>query len=265
MSSIKRSLAGIDFDLAEGTTPPLFIFGIRKSGSSIMNSMMNAVAKFSGQEVVDIAGTMFKAGVPVDVWRKDPGLGALFVPGNIYGGFRNAPSAAFETPGFAAARGILLVRDPRDALSSEYFSNAYTHSLPAEGAARDQMLAEREKALAASIEDFARKNAPRFRVTMREYLPLLTHPGFRVYRYEQAIMDKAWFLRDAADFLGLAVTDAQIGLILGWADVKPDAERPDQFIRKVTPGDHKTKFSPALIAELDALFAEELRLYGYAS
>ena len=45
--------------------------------------------------------------------------------------------------------------------------------------------------------------------------------------------------------------------------MKPDAERPDQFIRRVTPGDHKTKFGPALIDHLNGLFAEELKLYGY--
>lgn len=263
MSSVKRSLAGVEFDLREGTEPPRFIFGIRKSGSSIMNSMLTSVARFSGQEVVDVAGHLFSQGVRVSAWRQAPELADFFIPGNIYGGFRDAPTAIFDAPFFAQARGILLVRDPRDALSSEYFSNAYTHSLPAEGEARDQMIAERESALAASIEEFARTNAARFRQTMVEYLPLLTHPGFRIYRYEQAIMDKAWFLRDAADFLGLPLEDREIGLILGWADVRPEAERPDQFIRRVTPGDHKAKFSPALIAHLDALFAEELAAFGY--
>lgn len=260
---VKRSLCGVEFDLRDGQEPARFVFGIRKSGSSIMNSMLNGVANFSGQEVVDVAGKMFAAGVRVNVWRKEADLADFFVPGNIYGGFRDAPTVIFDKPSFASARGILLVRDPRDALSSEYFSNAYTHSLPPEGPAREQMMKEREKALAASIEQFARENSPRFRQTMREYIPLLGHPGFRVYHYEKAIMDKAWFLRDSADFLGLPLSDHEIGLILGWADVKPDVERPDQFIRRVTPGDHKSKFSPELIDHLDTLFAEELKLFGY--
>lgn len=263
MTKLTRHLAGVEFTLREGAEPPRFIFGIRKSGSSIMNSMMGAVAKFNGLELTDVAGTFFRRGVPVDVWRDDPGLPDLFQPGNIYAGFRDAPTAIFAAPFFAAARGILLVRDPRDALCSEYFSNAYTHSLPPEGEARAQMLRERENALAASIEDFARANAERFRKTMADYLPLLAHPGFRLYRYETAIMDKAWFLRDAADFLGLPLTDHQIELILGWADVRPTEERPDQFIRRVTPGDHKTKFSPGLIAHLDTVFAAELAAFGY--
>jgi hypothetical protein len=263
MSIVKRSLCGVEFDLRVGEEAPSFIFGIRKSGSSIMNSMLNAVCGFSGREIIDVAGRLFQAGVRVNQWRHDPALSDIFLPGNIYGGFRDAPFALFEQPIFASARGILLVRDPRDALSSEYFSNAFTHSLPAEGAAREQMLKEREAALSASIEEFARTNAMRFRLTMREYLPLLSHPGFKIYKYEEAIMDKAWFLRDSADFLGLPVTDEQIGLILGWADVKPETERPTQFIRRVTPGDHKTKFSPALIADLNDIFADELVKFGY--
>jgi hypothetical protein len=50
---------------------------------------------------------------------------------------------------------------------------------------------------------------------------------------------------------------------MGWADVLPEAERPDQFIRRVVPGDHKEKLSPAVIRQLNTRLAASMELFGY--
>ena len=254
---------GVDFTIQRGETPARFIFGLRKSGSSIMNSMFQEICNFNQLNYIDIPGKLFEHGVPVSVWQQDPQLGTLFRPGNVYLGFRNAPYLHFSERSFAEARGILLVRDPRDALSSEYFSNAYTHSIPEAGPMRLQMLEERQKALAASIAVFAANNAARFLQTLHEYRPLLNHPGVRIYHYEKAILDKRWFLKDAAAFLDMKVSDSQIEDIIGWADQHPDEERPDQFVRRVKPGDYLEKFDAETIAYLNVVFGEEASAFGY--
>ncbi len=258
------AFAGTTFQIRrDPARPSFFLFGVRKSGSSIMNAMVSALAGFNDVNYVDVAGRLFDAGVRVAVWQPDAEMSVLLDGGNLYGGFRNAPLGIAGHPYVAASRSVLMVRDPRDALVSEYFSNAHSHSVPAEGEARDYLLAEREKALRASIAEYVMKRAPDLRRTLRQYHGFLDQPGLRLYRYEDAILQKRWFLQDVCEHWDWRVTDAQLGGILGWADVMPEEENPTAFVRKVVPGDHKDKLGADTIAQLDEYFAEELALFGY--
>jgi hypothetical protein len=259
------TFAGVPFEIRCGDKRPAwFLFGVRKSGSSIMNAMGAALARMNDVNFVDVAGKLFEKGVAVPAWQGDAAMGELLYGGNLYGGFRNAPFALARHPLFHAGRSALLVRDPRDALVSEYFSNAYSHSIPSEGEARDLMLQQRASALRASIGEYVRRMAPALRNTLREYLPFLESRNLRLYRYESAILDKRSFLKDLCTHFGWQVTEHQLDLILGWADVIPSEENPTQFVRKVLPGDHREKLDAETIEALNTLLREELRLFGYA-
>jgi hypothetical protein len=265
MASLERiGYLGVEFEItADRTRPAWFAFGLRKSGSSIMNSMVNALADMNAVRYVDVAGRLFEKGVTVPSWQNDAGMQALLRGGNLFGGFRNAPLGLVGHPLLAAGPKILLVRDPRDALVSDYFSSAFSHSLPAGGDERDVLLAARSLALQATIGEWVLRRAEGFRQTMRDYDPFLAMPGMLVYRYEQAILDKRWFLRDVCRHFGWTVTDQQLGHILGWADVMPDEEKPTQFVRKVRPGDHRDKLDAETIGRLNGIFAAELEAFGY--
>jgi hypothetical protein len=254
---------GVEFTIVDGVAPPKVILGVRKSGSSIMNSMLSAVAKFNKINYVDIAGKLFQAGSPVSTWQNDAALRDLIRNGNAYGGFRNAPTGLMGADALRNAQFVLLVRDPRDALVSEFFSNAYSHSVPASGGARSQLLSQREAALAANIDDYVLRIAPSLRQTLIEYTGFLRLQSLKLYRYEEAIMNKRWFVKDVANHFGWLINDAQIELIMGWADVMPTEEQPTNFIRKVTPGDHKSKLTAKTIDELNQLFRGELEALGY--
>lgn len=255
----------IAFDVAHDPNQPMFfLFGVRKSGSSIMNSMVTSLARMNHLHYVDVAGRLFEAGLSVASWQRQPSMRGLLHGGNVFGGFRNAPLGLLGTTALEECPQILLVRDPRDALVSEYFSNAHSHSLPAAGEAREQLLAERAQAQSAEIGPYVTRMAPRLLQTLREYRPFLAHPRMRLYHYEKAILDKRWFLHDLCAHFGWEASEAQIGMILQWADIRPEAEEPTAFIRKVTPGDHREKLRPGTIAQLNSVFEDEMRLFGYA-
>jgi hypothetical protein len=262
-NTVKKTYQDVEFDIRTEGAAPKFLFGVRKSGSSIMNSMLAAVAGFNNVNYVDVAGKLFGKGVTVRQWQHDTRMAALLSPGNVYGGFRNAPLGLLEEPLLKSASSILLVRDPRDALVSEYFSNAFAHSIPESGGTRDIMLAERARAQKASIRDFVVSSAARFKETLQEYAEFLALPGLRLYRYEEAIMDKRWFLRDVCGHFDWTVTDQQLDMIMGWADVMPTEEASTAFIRKVVPGDHKDKCDAETIALLNSIFADEIQKYRY--
>ncbi len=260
------TFAGVPFEVRrDDGRPAFFLYGVRKSGSSIMNAMVTSLARMNDVQYVDVAGMLFGKGVGVGAWQSDPAMGGLLHGGNVFGGFRDAPLGIEDHPLVRRSRSVLLVRDPRDALVSEYFSNAYSHSIPEEGEAREHMLEQRRRALRASVAEYVLRMAPGFRATLRHYAPFLRHPGLRLYRYERAIIDKRWFLRDVCDHWGWGVSEVQLDQILGWADVMPAEENPTAFVRKVTPGDHREKLDTATIAALDDLLRDELRLFGYAA
>ncbi|HJV71249.1 hypothetical protein [Ideonella sp.] len=254
----------IPFTLSEHTQQPAyFVLGVRKSGSSILNSMVTALAQRQGLPFVDIPGQLFKAGIKVDDWQKDPALSCVLGGGNVYGGFRNFPAGLQKHALFMASKKVLLVRDPRDALVSEYFSNAFSHSLPQEGDARDQMLTLRHQALQASIEAFVLERAAAMGRTLMEYAGSVGDPLLKLYRYEDVITRKRALLEGIGAHFGWRLDAGHLGKVLEWADVLPDEERPTAFVRRVLPGDHRNKLAPAVIAQLNARLAEPMRAFGY--
>jgi hypothetical protein len=254
----------VEFSLSADTAAPAyFVLGVRKSGSSILNNMVAALAQKQGLPFVDIPGQLFKAGRKVVEWQHDPAMATLLSGGNVYGGFRNCPIGLAQHRTYVASRKILLVRDPRDALVSEYFSNAFSHSLPREGNGRDQMLALRDEALKTSIESFVIERAPWMARTLSEYARLVNDPQLKLYRYEEVITHKRTLLESIGEHFAWRLDTQHLGEVLEWADVLPEEERPTAFVRHVLPGDHRNKLSPGVIARLDVLLAESMRLFGY--
>jgi hypothetical protein len=244
-----------------------FVLGVRKCGSSIMNSMLRDLARLNGRHFVDVAGAFFKANVIVNDWRNDPASLDLLVPGQVYGGFRAMPMVFAQSPIFRAARKILLVRDPRDALVSEYYSTAYTHSLPAEGVgdrAREVMLKDRELALRASIDAFAVQKTKSMNRTIFEYRDVAGDPLTKVFRYEDVILNKRAWVRDIISHFGWEMlSPAALDGMMSWADVIPEAERPTEFVRQVRPGNHREKLSPEVIAQINVGLKPCMDLFGY--
>lgn len=245
-----------------------FVLGIRKCGSSIMNSMVADLARASGRHYLDVAGRFFQANIPERAWRTDPASQRLLVSGQVHGGFRAMPLVFAGHPVFSAARKILLIRDPRDALVSEYFSNAYSHALPEEGGAGGataEMLALRRAALRASIETYVLKQAPALNRTFMEYEAVAQDSRTRLFRYEDVILAKRQWVRDIAAHFGWPpVENGLLDGMMGWADVLPAEERADQFIRRVRPGDHREKLSGEVVARLNELLRPAMDAFGYA-
>lgn len=246
--------------------PACFVLGVRKSGSSILNAIAKALTVEAKRTFIDFPDFFFRNNVISKNWRSDPGLPGLFMRGYVYGGFRDMPLALNGTEVFTQARKILMVRDPRDALVSEYFSNAYSHRVPDEtGSAevRAQMLKLRADALAQPIGDFTTSRAKVMARTLMEFASVARDPNTLVLRYEDTILQKRDLIRRITGHFGWPCSPQAVDRILGWADVVPGEEDPERFVRKVVPGDHKDKLDAPTIASLNATMAEPMALFGY--
>jgi hypothetical protein len=261
----------VDFDIGLfDQDDAYFVLGIRKCGSSIMHSMVHDLARLNGHPFVDVGGRFFAANVPEQAWRSDPRVLDALAPGNVYGGFRAMPLVFTQSGLFRRSRKILLVRDPRDALVSEYFSISFSHGLPAAaaadgpGGAREEFVALRRSALASGIEQVVLERAPLLNRTFLEYADAAADPLTAIFRYEDVILEKRpWLAAMAAHFGWHTGSPRFVEGMMGWADKIPGEENAQAFIRKVVPGDHRDKLSPAVIARLNEMLAPAMALFGY--
>lgn len=258
----------VTFEIETGLEGPAFFFlSIRKCGSSIFNNIGKALAEANGRNFVDVHTRFFFANVGGRLWAEEPSLRDILRPGNAYGGFRMMPLAWLDTELFQSSPKVLLVRDLRDALVSEYFSNAYSHPIPQpadeHSEVTDLMRKQREDARALEIDDAVLRRAGGMLNTAMKYEPILDSQSLTLLRYEDYIFDKAALMRLIADRFGWKADDELIRLILEWADVRPAHEDPTNFIRRVTPGDHREKLRPETIARLTETLRPALERFGY--
>ena len=262
------AVGAVQFDVeAHGHGRAFFVLGIRKSGSTLLNRTCAALARYNSVNYVDIAGTFFQNNIPVSEWINEKPHRKVLRPGNAYGGFRNMPMCFHGTRTFTNSKKVLLVRDPRDALVSEFFSNAYSHSMPAKqaferGAAANIML-ERKKALESTIQEYIFSRIPLMRRTFLEYRPIVTDPNALILKYENVVFRKREMIDAILKHFRWECNPHAITKLLDKVDVRPQDEDPTAFIRKVTPGDHREKLSALAIAELNAQLSEVMELFDY--
>ncbi len=234
----------------------VFIVGLLKSGSTLLNRIMRPITTAAGLTFSSPANEMFERGL------KLKGASVAFEPyGQAYGGFRDLP---WPLPQFATNRTVLLVRDPRDALTSLYFSLAFSHVPP--GTADSPKLlqafeARRDAVRAMAIDDFVLAEADAQARLIRRTLANI--PAHRLYRYEEVIFDKHAWVADMIDYLGLSPPAHLVSTVVARNDVLPAEDAPMEHIRHVRPGDHRDKLRPETIAALDATFGRLMRRLGY--
>jgi hypothetical protein len=269
-----KATVAVSLDMADGRTahfevapnnkgPACFALSVRKSGSSVFSSMTQALAEFNSVNTVDIPGSMFDMGYRYPDWNGHPRLTDLLWRANAYIGFRDAPTGMFKDPLFREAKKILLVRDPRDALVSEYFSNAYSHSIPTQKRGNSVIEQERKRALSVSIEEYAMKRVDTLDYTVTAYDPIIGDPNLLVIRYEDVIFGKGNWLKQIAAHFGWSASDELIQNILSWADIRPDTENPTAFVRRVAPGDHRDKLSAKAIKRISGQLSAIWQDLGY--
>jgi hypothetical protein len=227
------------------------------------------MAKANDCHYVDVGGTFFRANVLPRDFANDEGLPAILHRGNIYGGFRNMPRALLTSSLFREGRKLLMIRDPRDALVSLYFSNAYSHPIPQQTGEHDevakQMERQRAAALATPLDEYVIQHARPMKQTMMQYRPVLANAHTTLLKYEDYILDKRALMLLIAEKFGWRPDEELIRETLEWADIRPASETPTAFVRKVTPGDHREKLSSATIAALNEILMPAFELFGYSS
>jgi len=248
-----------------GEFPECYAFSIHKAGSSLMHGMIDSVCAAEKIPGITIPDILFSQGVMENEWNDKKELTGLIKSGILYFGFRHLPNFLInmgET--FRNRKAVLLVRDPRDALVSMYYSFAGAN--PSHRRPKKNMkgyLSIRKVYENMALEEFVIKTASGYLNKLVTYREHLNFDNVLVRRYEKIYFDKRTFLKEIFDHFGISVNAETLNRVSEKYDIRPDVEDPSKHIRKGTPGDHRDKLSPETISKLNDIFRDIAQFYGY--
>lgn len=249
----------------QGSFMDCYAFSIHKAGSSVMNKMIAEVCDAAQIPCMDIPDTLFLKGVFEKDWEDNSAILDLVKPGRVYYGFRKLPPVFLaEQLYLRFKKSVLLIRDPRDALVSQYFSYGgkhVSHKLPDEN--KEAFLQKAKSTENLLIDEYVLSHARNYLNKLQAYRKNLNFDNVLLYKYEDMYFDKKKFLSDMFRHFGIKVPPKMLDRIAERNDVRPEVEDPTKHIRKGTPGDHVNKLQKETIRKLNNVFSEMCAWYGY--
>jgi len=240
-----------------------FIFGVYKGGSTLLNNIFTRINSALGIPQIGIVQQATEQGIRFKHYEHKPELVQIIEPvGYCYNSFRRF--LKFLTPVFATPRkSILLVRDPRDIITSAYFSESISHvAMP--GEIGSWQLKQRNEVKQQSIDSYALERAPGILKLLETYKTVLTNPGTKLFRYEDVVFHKQQWIEDMLRYLEFEIAPEKVAYFARLFDHRPDKEDPTSHIRKVTPGDHREKLAQKTISALNEMFGDTMEMLGYS-
>jgi len=162
---------------------------------------------------------------------------------------------------------VLMVRDFRDLLVSEYYSVAYSHIAPViQGNKYKLFIEQRAKAREFPIDEYAVSESDRIYNTLQRYKRLLIdkYPNVYVTKYEEMINDFGGWLDNLLYNCELNISHDFFKALLERNErIRPKGEDIHRHIRKGKPGEYKEKLNPETIEFLNTKFSPMLLTFGY--
>lgn len=159
---------------------------------------------------------------------------------------------------------VLAIRDPRDVLTSEYFSSAYSHTRPWNVDKIDEFDRQRREAIEYGIDRYVLSQSVRVRDIYKRYLDRLVGQGHvHVARYEEMILDFTQWLESILQFCSLEISGDLRSELISERLKSTAKDDPSSHVRQVRPGDYRRKLQLETIRELDVILADVLEGFGY--
>lgn len=242
--------------------PSVLAFTMPKSGSVLLDRLLCDLTATLKLPYVSIMEEYFKLGISDDLIPKE--TSAIFKPkGYCYGGFRYLPKK-FEIPILHDVKKIVLVRDPRDMLVSDYFS--MVRNSPTYGKKRENLeTSEKSEDFdqETPIDEYVLHLRERFKAFLDQYQHLCETDDLKIYRYEDVIYDKVAWIDDICRYFDWPIDRSTQQIIAERYDVIPITENGGKLVRQVHPGNYAKKLKPDTIDKLDDYFADCMIFYGY--
>lgn len=256
--------------LLQGNSKPkinqqsILFFTTHKCASVYVGNLLRALAEDVGMTPINLAAYYTEVlGQAPNLFSEQEMQEAVkvFHPQGYFFGPLRSPN--WRVPEVEKYRILLMLRDPRDVLTSRYFSTSYSHAI-APNEVGEAMLEKRSKALSKPIDEWVLESAPtfleRYELYCHDFLPM---PNVHLVKYEDMVNNFSFWLQAVVKSLGLedASQDLKAQII---SEANFDVEE-DVFAhkRQVKPGDHLRKLQPETINQLNLIFGEVLDVLQY--
>lgn len=242
--------------------PSIIFYSLEKCGSTFVSSILKQLCQDLGMQWVGLGEYNWNFMNQINGSPEE--ISQLFkTHGYWYGYIRDPRYWSFlDTQSY---KKLLVLRDPRDVLTSRYFSFGKSHPIPKDNPMyRKEFLKLKIEALKSEIDDYIIKLISSH-ISIYEYYiqQIITQPNIVFLTYEQMVGNFDVWLDMLLAGLELDVSPQLIEQIK--REVNFTVEREDVYAhkRQVAPGDHRRKLKPETIEILNASFAEILDTLGY--
>ena len=233
----------------------ILFFSVHKSASTFIKNTIIKIVGPSNITPLKLSGYLSKQ--KQELYYNNPKFmqKVLKEKGYFFGAFR----AYYPFPNMDKFKIILVLRDPRDVLTSYYFSTLYNHPLSSK-----QLYRERQQYANYTIDEYVLEMAKEMQKNYAAYCKnLLGKSNVLFLKYEDMISNFGPWLHKLNAFLETKNNEQLLQSIISGTTFKVDKENPKSFIRNVKAGDHLNKLKPETIEKLDQLFYNELKTLGY--
>lgn len=260
-SAEERALRGI-FEV-RNSAPSVLHFTINKSATQFVKRILESAASHSHMEALNLSSyAAWSNEVPYlsDGSQLAEALASrAFLPvGQVYSPFGEFVDGI---PRLSEFRILLAIRDPRDVLTSEYYSTAFSHPVPGSDK-RDELLNRRTLALEVGVDRYVLERAPDLAARYKRYQEsLLGANNVAVLKYEEMVSDLDTWLESLLSHSGLSLSQQQRQAVReeasmaggGWSEKR----------RQVAPGDHRRSLNDSTVDALDRELADILAAFEY--
>ncbi len=244
-------------NISSSSHQSIIFFGAHRSASTFIGGLLERLTSLWKMEHIDFDSFFTTYNLELqEKFEQDEFLDKAFFPqGYYYGPFRSFR----DVPDLEQYRVLLLLRDPRDVLTSHFFSTRYSH-----GIHNRKILKKRRRAQERNLEEYVLEIAPKYIKIYTDYFENLIKRDLdnTLYTpYWQMVTDFEAWLSKVTNHLNLQHENVIEDIV---EEVNFDvSEDKYEHKRQVTPGDYEQKLSGKTIDALNKEFRPLLTKMGF--
>jgi len=243
----------------KSTSPSILYFSVHRCATRYVLRILKIIENNSDITCIRPDSYFWRGGKlhisPDEVYKKF---------GYVYGPFLGMDKEVLHVPipNCDDFKVFLMLRDPRDVLTSFYFHHAF--SLYRNPAQQEFINARSAKAMSKSIDEWVLETAPIMKARYDEYFERFHNkPNVLFLKYEDMVEDFSSWLSKLIAYFDLNLSEKAIDSIRETANFNVAQENEKSHKRQVVPGDHKRKLKSETIQALNAQFHNYLTVYNY--
>ncbi|MFY0659610.1 MAG: sulfotransferase domain-containing protein [Shimia sp.] len=234
---------------------------MHKAGSTIMDQLVTDFMIEKGYKLDQIAFKVLASPLSErDLFIK--AQSDMSLDGAYYGVARG-PYVS-QMPILEKLKVLLQVRDPRDCITSAYFSFKMSHEPPKDPEKLKVFLERRQELAVSNIDEYALSQVNAYIFRLRVIKDILEKPGQTLLlTYEEMVLETESWLTKISQFLDQPLTPQLRERLTPKAQFSVTSEDARKHKRQVVPGDHQKKLKPETIDEMTERMKAELEFFGY--